>query len=69
VVTSPDRFTGSVRVPSLRGVGDRRRLFADGRVRDVRELLDPERTATGHPFGLDLDPADRADLVAYLETL
>jgi hypothetical protein len=69
VLTSPDRFTGTVRVPSLRGVGDRRRLFANGGVRDVVEVLDPEREAPGHRFGLDLEAEDRDDLVAYLRTL
>jgi mono/diheme cytochrome c family protein len=69
VVTSPDRYTGTVRVPSLRGVGDRRRLFANGAVRDVHELLDPAREAPGHAFGLQLDAAARGDLIRYLETL
>jgi hypothetical protein len=66
---SPERFTGFYRVPSLRGVGDRRRLLATGAVFDVRELLDPTRVARGHPFGLDLDEPVRADLLSFLETL
>ncbi len=66
---SPDRFTGSYRVPSLRGVGDRRRLFANGAVLDVREVLDPSRTAPGHAFGFGLDARQREDLLAYLATL
>jgi mono/diheme cytochrome c family protein len=66
---SPDRTTGNYRVPSLRGVGDRKRLFANGAAFDVREVLSGERPAMGHPFGVDLDDADNAALVAYLETL
>jgi hypothetical protein len=69
VAESPDRFTGSYRVPSLRGVGDRRRLFANGAVSDVRELLDPQRAAPGHAFGLGLAPDQREELLAYLSTL
>src|SRR6185503_4665099 len=69
VGTSPDRTTGSYRVPSLRGVGDRKRLLANGAVLDLAELLDGERTAPGHPFGVDLDAAEKSDLIAYLETL
>lgn len=66
---SPDRFTGTYRVPSLRGVGDRRRLFANGAVFDVRELLDPSRPAPGHAFGLGLPTEQREELLAYLATL
>lgn len=66
---SPDRTTGDYRVPSLRGVGDRRRMFANGSVSDVEELLRSDRPAKGHEFGLTLGDAEKADLVAYLETL
>jgi len=66
---SSDRGTGSYRVPSLRDVGDRTPLFASGTVRDITELLDPSRRAAGHDHGLDLESADRADLVRFLETL
>jgi mono/diheme cytochrome c family protein len=66
---SPDRGTGSYRVPSLRSVGDRRRLFASGAVEDVADLLDPARKAQGHRYGLDLPAADRAALLSYLRTL
>jgi mono/diheme cytochrome c family protein len=69
VAESPDRFTGSYRVPSLRGVGDRRRLFANGVVFDVREVLDPARAAPGHAFGFGLAPDQREELLAYLSTL
>jgi hypothetical protein len=66
---SPDRTTGSYRVPSLHGVGDRKRLLANGAVLDLAELLDGDRTAPGHRFGVDLGAAEKADLIAYLETL
>ena len=66
---SPERSTGSYRVPSLRGVGDRRRLLATGAVFDVRELLDPARTAPGHAYGLTLQTEQRDQLLAYLSTL
>jgi len=69
VGASSERGTGAYRVPSLRGVGDRRPLFASGSVRDLDELLDPKRTAAGHPFGLDLGSLQRADLLHFLETL
>jgi len=66
---SSERGTGAYRVPSLRAVGDRSPLFAAGSVRDLAELLDPARAATGHRFGLDLDSAQRADLIRFLDTL
>jgi mono/diheme cytochrome c family protein len=71
VGSSTERGTGGYRVPSLRHVGDRRRLFAGGAVADVRALLEPtpERRAAGHPFGLDLDELERAALLAYLRRL
>lgn len=66
---SRDRGTGTYRVPSLRGVGDRALLLHDASVHSLDELLDPARTSPGHRFGTDLSAADRADLVAYLSTL
>jgi mono/diheme cytochrome c family protein len=66
---SPERTTGRYRVPSLRGIGDRRRLTATGAVEDLHDMLDPARSAPGHRYGLDLGSGDRADLTAYLETL
>ncbi|HVZ74961.1 MAG TPA: hypothetical protein VHJ20_21415 [Polyangia bacterium] len=79
---SPDRGTGFYRVPSLRGVSTRPTLFHDGTLADVDALLDPARLSptytggargagavSGHPFGLDLAPADRAALLAYLRSL
>jgi mono/diheme cytochrome c family protein len=69
VGASSERGTGAYRVPSLRGVGDRRPLFASGSVRDLEELLDPTRSAAGHPFGLDWESSQRTDLLHFLETL
>ncbi len=64
-----DRTTGTYRVPSLRGVGDRSPLFASGQVASVDEVMDPQRKAAGHRYGLDLPATDRGDLVAFLKSL
>jgi mono/diheme cytochrome c family protein len=66
---SADRGTGWYRVPALRGVAARDRLLHDGSVASLSGLLDPARTTPGHRFGRDLDADERADLIAYLETL
>ncbi len=63
------RGTGTYRVPSLRGVGDRSPLLAAGGVPDLATLLDPERATLGHTYGFELDPRDRADLLAFLRAL
>ena len=69
VGASPDRGTGSYRVPSLRAVGDRRRMFASGAIDDVDALLAPDRAVPGHRFGLALDAKDRKGLLVYLRGL
>jgi mono/diheme cytochrome c family protein len=66
---SPERTTGSYRVPSLRGVGDRAPLLASGQVPNVEALLDPMRSEPGHRSGLELAAGDRQDLLAFLHTL
>ncbi len=79
---SPERGTGSYRIPSLRGVGSRATLLHDGTVASLTALLDPHRLEAtyaggahgagpvpGHRFGLDLDEAQRTALVAYLDAL
>ncbi|MGZ3429468.1 MAG: hypothetical protein ACXVCV_22610, partial [Polyangia bacterium] len=66
---SAERGTGGYRAPSLRGVGTRGRLLHDASVADLDTLFDPTRTVAGHPFGLDLSPADRGVLLSYLRTL
>jgi len=75
------RGTGTYRVPSLHGVAQRGLLFHDGAVRSLDALLDPARLSPsytggvrpgavpGHEYGLELDAASRADLLAYLATL
>ena len=63
------RGTGTYRISSLRGVGDRTPLLAGGGVADLATLLDPDRAAPGHAYGFDLDSADRAALLAFLAAL
>jgi hypothetical protein len=79
---SADRGTGTYRVPSLHGVGDRGPLLHDGTVPCLEALFDPARQAAsypsrlhgqgaipGHSFGLDLATADRDALVTFLRAL
>jgi hypothetical protein len=68
---SPDRGTGTYRVPSLRSVGDRHRLFASGSIEDINDLLTPseERSKKGHTYGLSLSVTNRALLLDYLRNL
>jgi mono/diheme cytochrome c family protein len=66
---SSDRGTGFYRVPSLRSVGDRQRLFAGGAVENLETLLTPGRAAPGHAFGLALSPEERKRLLRYLSLL
>jgi mono/diheme cytochrome c family protein len=63
---SPDRGTGTWRVPSLVGVHERARLFHDGSVASLAALLDPGRVGGHH---VDLDATTRAELLHYLESL
>ncbi len=79
---SSERGTGTYRVPSLHGVGSRAALLHDASLPSLAVLFDPARirpeftggrhgpgAVVGHPFGLSLDDATRADLLAYLATL
>ena len=79
---SPERGTGTYRIPSLRGAGSRATLLHDGTVASLAALLDPHRLEAtyaggahgpgpvpGHRFGLDLDEAQRAAIVTYLGAL
>ena len=66
---SPARGTGMYRIPSLRGLHDRGRLMSDGSISNIEELLNPQRTALGHPYGLTLDSQDRHSLIEFLENL
>ncbi|MDO9021634.1 MAG: hypothetical protein Q8S73_17870 [Deltaproteobacteria bacterium] len=63
---SPTRGTGSYRVPSLRGVGARARLFHDGSAAGLDALLGP---AQAHPMGLDLSATEATALRTYLDAL
>ena len=63
------RGTGTYRISSLRGVGDRTPLLASGGIADLAAFLDPGRAASGHTYGLDLDSADRTALLAFLAGL
>jgi mono/diheme cytochrome c family protein len=69
VGASSERGTGFYRVPSLRSVGDRRRMFASGDIDDIDALLTPGRAVAGHPFGLALDVRERDALLVYLRGL
>lgn len=69
VGASSDRGTGFYRVPSLRSVGDRRRMFASGDIEDLDALLAPDRRVPGHRFGLGLDAREREALLIYLRAL
>jgi len=68
---SPARTTGRYRIPSLWHVADRGQLLHDGTVTDLEMLLDPQRLATapGHPFGLELQPAERTALIDFVNTI
>ncbi|MCP4872563.1 MAG: hypothetical protein GY898_28060 [Proteobacteria bacterium] len=66
---SPIRRTGYYRIPSLRGVGRTGPYLHHGAIGSLEEFFDPERTERGHPWGLDLDVADRQALVAFLRSI
>ena len=78
---SPDRGTGSYRVPSLRGAGTRGPLLHDASAPDLDVFFDPARLdpdytrgrvpgpVRGHPFNIDLAEADRQAVLAYLKGL
>jgi hypothetical protein len=66
---SPIRGTGHWRVPSLRGVGGNGPYLHHGAVATLEQLFDPQREEPGHGFGLELDAAARADLIAFLRSI
>jgi cytochrome c553 len=66
---SPIRGTGRWRVPSLRGVGGNAPYLHHGAVATLEQLFDPQREEPGHGFGLELDAAARADLLAFLRSI
>lgn len=78
------RGTGYYKVPSLRGLWYRARLFHDGSLASVAEMLDPRRLeqglppsfegegrriVPGHEFGMELADGEREALIAFLMTL
>lgn len=71
ILESPERTTGTARVPSLRGVGDRAPLLSAGEAPSLDALLAPPPASAprGHAFGQALSPDDRASLLAHLRAL
>ncbi len=63
VATTPERGTGSYKVPSLIAVSANAPYFHDGSMPSLEALLE-----SGHPFGV-LDTQARQHLLAYLHTL
>ncbi|MCP4447641.1 MAG: c-type cytochrome [Myxococcales bacterium] len=63
------RGTGLYRPTPLLRVADAAPYFHDGSIATLAEILDPERSQAGHRYGVDLPPADRAAIVAFMETL
>ncbi|KIG14111.1 hypothetical protein DB30_07107 [Enhygromyxa salina] len=66
---SPLRGTGYWRVPSLRGVGGNAPYLHHGAFATLESMFDPSRTEPGHRYGLDLQPHERAQLLAFLRTI
>ena len=84
LATQTRRGTGFYKVPSLRGVWYRTAFSHSGQADTLEEWLDPARLKLdyvpkgfhvgpgpikGHEFGLNLSPADRTALIAFLKTL
>jgi mono/diheme cytochrome c family protein len=82
LATGPARGTGRYRPPPLLGVADGAPYLHHGAVASLDELLSPARLAPdyragrlgpgpipGHRPGMELGDADRAALIAFLETL
>jgi hypothetical protein len=66
---SPSRVSGHYRIPSLRGVGGNAPYLHHGAFDTLEAMFDPAREEPGHPYGLELDDADRAALLAFLRSL
>lgn len=69
--SSQSRYTGSYRAPSLRGVARTAPYLHHGAFDSLAALFEPGRQLDepGHEFGLELDDADRAALLAFLQTI
>ena len=67
---SPVRWSGNYRVPSLRGVGRAAPYLHDGHFPTLEEMFSSKRSPDeGHRFGIDLDEADEAALLAFLRSI
>ncbi len=66
---SPERGTGTARVPSLRGVATRAPLLSNGAVQTLEELVSPARRDQAHPFGRELSENERCQLLEWLARL
>ena len=64
---SPVRGSIGYRVPSLRGVGGNGPYLHDGSVPTLDAYF--SRTSSAHPFGQGLEPEDRQNLIAWLESI
>ncbi len=67
--SSTVRATGYYRIPSLRGVARTAPYLHHGAVESLEELFDPDREEPGHPWGRDLDPDSREQLIAFLRSI
>lgn len=66
---SRSRFSGNYRIPSLRGVGGNAPYLHHGAFDALEDMFDPAREEPGHPYGLELNDADRSALLAFLRSL
>jgi len=66
---SPARRSGNYRIPSLRGVGTMTSYLHHGAVPTLEVLFDPAREEPGHPWGQELDEADRRALIEFLRSI
>lgn len=66
---SPVRWTGYVRIPSLKGVGLTGPWLHHGAIETLDELFDPTREEPGHEWGMELSEDERAALVAFLRSI
>lgn len=66
---SPLRGTGYWRIPSLRGVGGNAPYLHHGVFATLEDMFDPARAEPGHVYGLELQPQERAELLAFLRTI
>ncbi|MEZ4317059.1 MAG: hypothetical protein R3F61_06135 [Myxococcota bacterium] len=63
------RGTGLYRIPSLRGVAHLAPYLHHGAFATLEAMFDPAREEPGHPWGLELDSADREALLGFLRSI